>query len=270
MAERNDWDDDDLTRLEAASPRLPTPHLSGHLATDGARIWYASFGSGPAVLLLHGGHGHSGNFAHQVPALTAAGYQVVTIDTRGHGRSTRDERPFTYRQLATDALAVLDHLEIDRAAIVGWSDGAVTGLLAAMAAPERVAGLFFFACNVDDTGTRPFEFTPVIGRMLGAHKRDYAALSATPDQFDTLFEDVGEMQSTQPNLTAADLATVAVPVWSVIGDGDEFITRAHAQYLAATIPNARFRLLENVTHFAPLQRPDTFNAAMLDFLSETV
>ncbi|WP_417308954.1 alpha/beta fold hydrolase [Devosia sp.] len=263
------WRDDDLTALEAAAPSLPVPDETLQVPVDGASIWCARFGAGPAVLLLHGGHGHSGNFAYQVPALTAAGYRVVTIDTRGHGRSTRDARPFSYRQLAADALAVLDHLDIDRAAIVGWSDGAVTGLLAAMANTERVAGLFFFACNVDETGTRPFEFTPVIGRMLGAHKRDYAALSATPDQFDTLFEDVGQMQSTQPNLTAADLATVNVPVWSVIGDGDEFITRTHAEYLAEAMPGARFRLLQGVTHFAPLQRPDVFNAAVLEFLAET-
>ena len=62
------------------------------LERDGARIWFASFGAGPAVLLLHGGMGNANNFGHQVPALLAAGYRVVAIDSRGQGRSSWDGR----------------------------------------------------------------------------------------------------------------------------------------------------------------------------------
>jgi pimeloyl-ACP methyl ester carboxylesterase len=107
----------------------------------------------------------------------------------------------------------------------------------------------------------------VIGRCLSRHRKDYAALSSTPGDFDAVFEAVGEMQRTQPNLSAADLARIRVPVWSVLGEHDEFIEPAHADYLAAAIPGARRLTLPGVSHFAPVQRPDVFNAAMLDFLA---
>src|SRR5712691_1539664 len=81
-------------------------------------------GSGAPVILLHGGLGHSGNWGYQVPALVGAGYGTVVVDSRGHGRSTRDSRPYTYELMASDVLAVMDALHIENAAVVGWSDGA--------------------------------------------------------------------------------------------------------------------------------------------------
>jgi non-heme chloroperoxidase len=130
-----------------------------------------------------------------------------------------------------------------------------------------VAGVFFFACNMDPSGTQELdESNPLLGRCFGRHKQDYAALSPTPDRFDALLADLGIMQRTQPNYSAADLAAIKVPVWSVIGENDEFIRRDHAAYIARSIPGAAFHLLPGVSHFAPLQRPALFNAAMLDFL----
>ncbi|WP_144408407.1 alpha/beta fold hydrolase, partial [Devosia psychrophila] len=110
--------------------------------------------------------GNAGNFGHQVPAFVDAGYRVIAIDSRGHGRSGWDGTPFSYVQFTEDVLAVLDQLRIERAAVVGWSDGAFTGLALARAHPERVAGVFFFACNVDASGAWPFEMTEVIGNCL--------------------------------------------------------------------------------------------------------
>jgi pimeloyl-ACP methyl ester carboxylesterase len=169
--------------------------------------------------------------------------------------------------MAADVRAVMDRLGIGRAGIVGWSDGADTGLVMAHDTPERVRGLLFFACNVDGSGTKPFVFTETIGRCLSRHKKDYAALSATPDQFDALFGAVGQMQRSQPGYAAVDLAAVRVPVLSLLSDNDEFITREHAEYIARTVPGAGFRLLAEGTHFAPVQRPGAFNAAVLDFLA---
>jgi pimeloyl-ACP methyl ester carboxylesterase len=218
------------------------------------------------VILLHGGMGHAANFAHQVPALVAAGYRPVLVDSRGHGHSTRDERPYSYDLMARDVLAIMDQLGIERAPIVGWSDGAVIGLAMSRMAPERVSGVLFFACNVDDSGTKPFEFTPVIGNCIGRHQADYAALSATPDDFQAFSDAVGLMQRTQPNYSAADLAAIGVPVTVVQSEFDEFIKPEHAAYMAASIPGAKLVELDGVSHFAPLQRPDRFNAVVLAFL----
>ena len=259
--------DDDLTWLEAHGvPALPAAIDTAEVETGGARIRYAIFGGGAPVLLLHGGLGNMRNWAYQIPALVAAGYQAIAIDSRGHGKSTRDDQPFSYRLMAADTRAVMDRLGIDKAAIIGWSDGADTGLVMADETPERVCGLFFFACNVDNDGTLPFVLTPVVERIFQQHQKDYAELSPAPDGFDALCEDLGPMQRTQPDYSADDLKRIAAPVMVVLGEHDEFIRREHLEYLAATLPNGRFVLLPEVSHFAPLQRPDVFNQAMLDFL----
>jgi pimeloyl-ACP methyl ester carboxylesterase len=259
--------DDDLTRFEAhgAAP-LPATDDQGYVENDGARIWYAAYGSGPPVILLHGGLGHSGNWGYQVPALFRSGYRAVVIDSRGHGRSTRDARPFTYELMGSDVSAVMDALQLRKAGLVGWSDGACTALVLASKAPTRVAGVFFFACNMDPSGTKEFVFTPIIGRCFNRHKQDYTQLSATPDQFDAFSDAVGLMQKTQPNYSVNDLAQISVPVTIVQSEHDEFIKREHAEYLARSIPNAEFIELPGVSHFAPLQRPEQFNSAMLAFL----
>src|SRR5512142_1552935 len=102
--------DDDLTRFEAEGASLPETDGQGFVENDGARIWYAAFGSGSPVILLNGGLGHGGNWAYQVPALVESGYRAIVIDSRGHGRSTRDAKPYSYDLMATDVLAVMDAL----------------------------------------------------------------------------------------------------------------------------------------------------------------
>ena len=137
----SDIEDDDLVRFEAhgAGP-LPATGTEGWLDHDGARIWHASYGDGPPVVLLHGGLGHAGNWGYQVPAIVSAGYRVIVIDSRGHGRSTRDARPYSYERMASDVLAVMDALGIDSARFVGWSDGACIALVLAARAPSPCRG----------------------------------------------------------------------------------------------------------------------------------
>lgn len=229
--------DDDLRKFEAeGAAALPVANLQGYVVNDGARIWYSTCGSGAPVVLLHGGFGHSGNWGYQVPALVTNGYRAVLLDSRGHGRTTRDSRPFTYELMASDVLAVLDSLEIERVGLVGWSDGACTSLILAAKVPARVAG--------------------------------YALLSATPDQFNEFFEAVSLMQRTQPNYSVHDLNQITVPVVIAQSEHDEFIKPEHAEHLARSIPNAELVVLPGVSHFAPLQRPELFNSAMLTFLAK--
>ena len=184
------------------------------------------------MILLHGGLGHSGNWGYQVSTLVSSGYRAVLIDSRGHGRSTRDQRPFTYELMASDVLAVMDTLQLEKMAVVGWSDGACIALILAMKAPERVAGVFFFGCNMDPRGTKGFEPTPIVDRCFRRHAKDYADLSATPDQFHVFVEAVGQMMKSEPNYSAGDLTHIHVPVAIVQSEHDEFIKPEHAEYLA--------------------------------------
>jgi pimeloyl-ACP methyl ester carboxylesterase len=260
--------DDDLRKFKThGAAALPVANDQGYVGHDGARIWYATYGSGASVIMLHGGLGHSGNWGYQVPALAESGYRAVLIDSRGHGRSTRDSRPFMYELMASDVLTVMDALRLEKAAVVGWSDGACIALILAMKAPARVAGVFFFGCNMDPSGVKEIaEPNPILDRCLDRHAKDYVRLSATPDQFKTFAEAVGLMMKTQPNYSARDLAEIRVPVTIVQSEHDEFIKREHAEYLAQSIPKADFVVLTGVSHFAPLQRPEQFNDALLAFL----
>jgi pimeloyl-ACP methyl ester carboxylesterase len=262
-------DDVDLVNFEAEGLRLPVGGESGYMESTGARIWYASFGYGSPVLLLHGGLGHSGNWAKQIPALLNAGYRAIVVDSRGHGRSTRGQEPYTYELLASDIRAVMDGLGIQSAPLVGWSDGACTALVLADESPERVDGVFFFACNMDPSGTKEVEFTPILGRCFSRHQKDYRELSETPDDFAAFADAIQAMQSSQPNYSADDLAGIQVPVSVVLGEHDEFIRREHAEYLARTIPRAEFILIPGLSHFAPLQKAGVFNSAVAEFLANT-
>lgn len=266
----DDFRDDDLLIFEAEGA-LPLPEFSrtGRLTHNGASIWYGVAGEGKPVVLLHGGLGHAGNWGYQLPDLLAEGYQVILIDSRGHGRSTSNNQPYTYELMAGDVLVVLDDLGVGKAAMVGWSDGAVIALLLGMQVPERVAGVFFFGCAMDPSGLiHEINYTTPLQHCFARHGKDYAALSATPDGFDAFVEAVSQMQKTQPDVSAQTLARVQVPVAVVQSEFDEFILREHARYLAATIPGAQFHSLDGVSHFAPLQCPAQFNTLLLSVLHD--
>jgi pimeloyl-ACP methyl ester carboxylesterase len=108
----------------------------------------------------------------------------------------------------------------------------------------------------------------MLDRCFARHAKDYAELSSTPDQFQDLVKDLAPMQRTQPGYTREDLGRIRVPVTIVQSEHDEFIRREHAEYLAQSIRNAKYLGLYGVSHFAPLQRPQQFTAAILDFLRE--
>ena len=246
---------------------LPATTASGYVVHDGARIYYATFGYGPPVILLHGGFGNTEVWGNQVPALVRAGYQVVAIDSRGHGRSTRDARPLTYELMASDVVAVMDRLTLSRAAVVGWSDGAIIGLVLALHNPDRLTRVFAFAANMDPSGVIPgVDHNPMFVRFIKKAASDYQRLNPNPDDFGGLMQAVEHMWDTEPNYTAADLARIATPVAIVDGDHDEAIKRAHTEYLARAIPGAQLIILPAASHFAMFQQPREFNDAMIGFL----
>ncbi len=251
-----------------APAALPRAAASGFVSHDGARIFYATYGAGRPVILLHGGLANSEYWGNQVPALTRAGYRVILIDSRGHGRSSRDARPYTYELMASDVVAVIDHLRVRRAAVVGWSDGAIIGLVMALKDPDRLTGVFAFAANMDPSGVKSDVLTnPTFARFQREAATAYARLSPTPVGFAAFATAINLMWDTEPNYSAADLARIGVPVAIVDGDHDEAIRREHIEYLARAIPGARLIILPGVSHFAMLQDPNLFNGAVLKFLS---
>ena len=123
---------------------------------------------------------------------------------------------------------------------------------------------------MDPSGVRTMgEANPLLDRVLGRHVLDYAELSSTPNEFRAFAQAVTHMMKTQPNYSALDLSRIGVPVQIVHAAHDEFIKPEHAAYLARSILKSSLVTLPGVSHFAPLQRCEQFNRAMLDFLQAT-
>lgn len=243
------------------------PRREGYVSTSDCRIHFAVFGAGRPVVLLHGGMGNGTNWANQIGSLVETGYQAIVMDTRAHGRSTAGNLPFTYKLLADDVRRLVEHLDLERVLLVGWSDGACTSLEVARSSPDLVAGVVFFACNVDPTGTLEFSMTPAIANCLTRHRLDFENLSPTLERFEDLQPKLDPMQRNEPNYTLEDLRNILVPVVVLQGTQDEFIKLEHARTLARSLGTARLELLDGLGHFAPIQDPDTFNDAMLRSLT---
>ena len=248
-----------------ATPTLPAPEHSGIAPVNGIKIWYAEFGQGEPVILLHGGLANANYWGNQVPVL-AKNYQVIVMDSRGHGRSTRNSEPFGYDLMASDVIGLLDFLKIPKAAIVGWSDGAILGLDIAIHHPERVTKLFAFAANSDPSGVKDVSQSPVFTRFIARAGKEYERLSPTPDQYKQFLDEITKMWASQPNFTAKQLHAITVPVWIVDGDYDEAIKRENILFMAKQIPGAKLLLQPDVSHFSFLQNPQQFNDDLLRFL----
>jgi pimeloyl-ACP methyl ester carboxylesterase len=248
------------------TPSLPTPDKSGHAPVNGISIWYASFGSGPPVILLHGGLANSNYWGNQVPTL-AKSHRVIVMDSRGHGRSTRDSQPYGYTLMASDVIGLMDYLGVPQAAIVGWSDGAIIGLSLAMSHPSRVSRLFAFAANSDPSGVKDVNKSPVFTAFIARAEKEYQALSATPTEYKKFVDEISTMWATQPHWTAKDLGAIKVHTWIVDADHDEAIERPNTEFMARSIPDAGLLLQPEVSHFSMLQAPVQFSDDILRFLA---
>jgi pimeloyl-ACP methyl ester carboxylesterase len=252
-------------------PPTPAPiatDRSGDAAANGIKIHYAIYGQGSPVIFLHGGLANTDYWGNQVPAV-AAHHTVILMDSRGHGRSTRDARPYGYDLMADDVVALMDVLKIPKADIVGWSDGGILGIDLALRHKDRVGKVFAFAANTVTSGVvEGVEKNPTFAAYIERAGHEYAEHSTTPNEYDAFVDQISKMWADQPNWTDDQLKAIDTPVLVVDGDHDEAIKRAHTEYIAATIPHAGLLILPSASHFAFLQDPDQFNFAILHFLGD--
>ena len=259
---------DDAWKTIPNEREMPAAIGSGHAKVNGIDMYYAIYGNaeGIPVLLIHGGLGHADLWAAQVADLSKD-HTVVVTDTRGHGRSTNDGSAFTYDLLASDYLALLDVLKIDKVHLVGWSDGANIGYAISKTAPERLASHFAHAGNVTLAGVDPtVNDNAVFGQYVGMMAEDYRRLSPTPEKFDAFLGGLAAMWGSEKPGGMDALTTITVPTLVVQSAHDEAILTEHARAIAKRIPGAHLRILEDVSHFAILQDPDGYTAAIRAFL----
>lgn len=251
-------------------PVMPAADESGFITHDGARLYYARFhrGAGRPVILLHGGMSSSDSWGFEVPRLT--GHEVIVMDSRGQGRSSGSEGMLTYEGMASDVLAVMDALHLQRASVVGASDGGIIGLVLAIEHPQRIDRLFAWGANFNTHADRLSPPDPAL-KALGATymarmAADYRRRSPTPDGFASLRAALGQMYATEPNLTPAELGRIRAPTVIADGEYEQFIDPAHTQLLARLIPGASLLIIPKVSHGGPLQDPAAFHAAVAHLL----
>ena len=252
-------------------PPTPAPisaDRTGKVDANGISIHYAVYGAGSPVILLHGGLANADYWGHQIEALKAH-HTVIVMDSRGHGRTTRDARPYGYDLMADDVVALMDALKIPKADIVGWSDGGILGLDLAIRHKDRVGKIFAFGANTVPSGVKDdVEKNPTFAAFIARARQEYEKYSATPTEYDAFVEQISKMWASEPSWTDAHLKAITSEVLVVDGDRDEAIKREHTEYIAATIPGTGLLILPNVSHFAFLQDPGLFNYAVLHFLGD--
>jgi pimeloyl-ACP methyl ester carboxylesterase len=234
---------------------------------NGVAHYYEEHGSGPVVLLLHGGLESSESWAMQVPALTEA-HRVVLIDRRGHGRTADVAGPITYTLMRDDTIACIEALDIAGAHLVGWSDGGIIALQVAIARPDLVGRIVTLGSNASDDAYTHAART-LLGRgspMLDLIRPDYDAASPDgPDHWPVVLEKVQKMWWDDPLDFRAELGKIEPPTMVMAGD-DDCIDPGHSVDMFRRLPNGRLAIVPGASHTAPVEQAALVNDMILAFL----
>jgi pimeloyl-ACP methyl ester carboxylesterase len=256
--------------LSMPGQEAPTegPPPTGMAPVNDIQMYYETHGEGQPLILLHGGLGNAGYWEKQIPVF-AEKYKVIAVDSRGQGRSTYSEQPIGYSLMASDVIALMDYLGIEKADVVGWSDGGIIGLDLAINHPERLHKLIAFGANYNTSGVRADAFeNEKANAYFAKASEDYQKLSPDPSRWDALLENLSSMWASEPNFTASQLGSITVPILVLDGENEEVVYAAHTKEMASLIPTAKLILIPGTGHFAPWEKPEEFNQIVLDYLAE--
>ena len=224
-----------------------------------AELFYIEKGQGFPLILLHGNGEDSSYFAHQIDEFSSS-YHVYAIDTRGHGKSPRGTAPFTIRQFADDLLAFMDRHGIEKAHILGFSDGGNTAMIFAMRYPERVERLILNGANLDPSGVKRSTQLPIeIGYKFAsrfAEKSEQAKQNA---------EMLGLMVN-DPNVDPDELKKIKARTLVIAGTSD-MIREDHTRLIASKIAGSQLAIIKG-NHFIANKNAPEFNRVVLKFLEE--
>ena len=247
----------------------------------GARLWYDEAGSGPTVLLLHGGLGDSGLWEPVVPFL-AGQFRTIRTDLRFFGRSTGPAAPWSWED---DVVGVLDELGVERAALVGLSLGGRIAFDVALAHPERLWAVVGVAPGLaghdgapysEEQGER-YDAAEAEGDLeeamavdfevwapLGADDRIRQLWRETPDA-NPLPDGVGPLAPAGAPAKER-LGELVLPALVVTAAHDPAGFRAIGALVASAAPDARHVELDS-DHYVTLREPELLSGVLLDFLT---
>ncbi len=219
--------------------------------------FYTEKGRGEAFILLHGNGESSEYFQNQINEF-AGSWHVYAIDTRGHGKTPRGDRPFTIRQFADDLLCFMNEHQIEKAHLLGFSDGGNIALVFAMQHPERVDRLILNGANLFPGGVKRSVQIPIeIGYRIAK------LFSGRSDAARSNAQMLGLMVN-DPNVRPEELRKIRAKTLVIAGTKD-MIRESHTRLIAEHIPDSQLVLI-NGDHFIANKRPEAFNRAVLDFM----
>jgi len=221
------------------------------------KLHYTERGSGEPLVLLHGNGEDSGYFASQIEFFSRE-YRVIAPDTRGHGQSPRGSGKFSLNRFSDDLKSFLDELQISRASILGFSDGANIAILFALKYPEYVDRLILNGANLYPLGLR----LPVWLGIAAAG----AAATLTPGSSPELVKkrELLRLMTREPHISPRELAAISAPTLVIAGTRD-MIRGSHTRLIARSIPDSRVCILEG-THFIAKENSADFNSCVSRFL----
>lgn len=220
-------------------------------------LYYREKGNKEPFILLHGNGENGTYFKHQIEYFSDR-YRVIALDTRGHGKSQRGDAPFTIKQFAKDLNGFMDSLGIDKAIILGFSDGANIAMEFALKYPHRVKALILNAGNLNPKGVKRTIQLPIeIGYKIATWFSS-KSLSAKKNA-----EMLGLMVN-EPNIEPGELVKISVPTLVVCGTRD-MIKESHTKEIAKNIPNAELVIVKG-NHFIANKNYKAFNKEMEVFL----
>ena len=221
--------------------------------------YYIEKGQGEPLILLHGNGENCDYFAGQIDEF-AQYYHVYALDTRGHGKTPRGDTPFTIRQFADDLLAFMDAHSIDKAHVLGFSDGGNIAMIFAMKYPERVLRLILDGANLDAKGVKPSIQIPIeIGYRFA---KMFAKKSAEAQKHAEL---LGLMVN-DPNVRPEELSAITAKTLVIAGNKD-MIKESQTRLIASNIRDSQLVILKG-DHFIANKCPEAFNRAVLAFLRD--
>lgn len=221
--------------------------------------FYIEKGQGEPLIILHGNGENCDYFAGQIDVF-AQQYHVYALDTRGHGKTPRGDAPFTIRQFADDLLAFMDAHDIDKAHILGFSDGGNIAMIFAMKYPDRVLRLILNGANLDAKGVKPSIQIPI---EIGYR---FAKVFAKKSEEARKHAELLGLMVNDPNVRPEELAAIKAKTLVIAGTKD-IIKESQTRLIARSILDAKLVILEG-NHFIANKCPEAFNRAVLSFLGD--
>lgn len=221
--------------------------------------YYIESGQGFPLILLHGNGENHEYFVHQISEFSKI-RRVLAIDTRGHGKTPRGDGPFTIARFAEDLKVFLEEQGIEKADILGFSDGGNIALVFAMRYPECVRNLILNGANLDSKGVKASVQLPII---IGCK---IASLFASKSPKARRNAELLGLMVHDPNVKPEDLRKIQARTLVIAGTRD-MIKRSHTELIARSIKGAELVFLEG-DHFIANKRATEFNEVVGRFLEK--